>query len=245
MVTTCSIAYQIIKIDIACNSCFRLQFVVLGYSRWTLPSFCVLRVFFPNFITLWFRANDTFDVWFVAQMHQSHIGQCSLGRPERNCIRLNPHVPFILWALWTAMATPLSTLVDGPSISLGGMWQRGNLLHMEFSNARCYCNLGVSRYMYAFNMRYGHILLLQLVECGISQEILHIGFSFPNASMEHEPKWWKKKSITMVPRIDSRESSNLDCLFYFLICTLYSLAIVYPDQLLIVSCSPLSAHKVP
>jgi hypothetical protein len=83
---------------------------------------------------------------------------------------------------------PLSTLVDGPSISLGGMGQRGNLLHMEFSNARCYCNLGVSRYMYAFNMRYGHILLLQLVECGISQEILHIGFSFPNASMEHEPK---------------------------------------------------------
>jgi hypothetical protein len=100
--------------------------------------------------------------------------------------------------------------------------------------------------MYAFNMRYGHILLLQLVGCGISQEILHIGFSFPNASMEHEPKRWKKKSITTVPRIDSRESSNLDCLFYFLICTLYSLAmIVYPDQLLIVSCSPLSAHKVP
>jgi hypothetical protein len=105
MVTTCSIAYKIIKIDIACNSCFRLQFVVLGYSRWKLPSFCVLRVFFPNFITLWFRANDTFDAWFVAQMHQSHIGQCSLGWPERNCIRLNPHMPFILWALWTAMAT--------------------------------------------------------------------------------------------------------------------------------------------
>jgi hypothetical protein len=140
---------------------------------------------------------------------------------------------------------PLSTLVDGPSISLGGMGQRGNLLHMEFSNARCYCNLRVSTYMYAFNMRYGHILLLQLVECGISQEILEIGFSFRNASMEHEPKRWKKKSITMIPRIDSRESSNLDCVVYLLICTLYSLEIVCPDQLLIVSCSPLSAHKVP